>query len=258
MGGRSYVAPPSVSLALYNLRFSLCTRVQNKQLTKFIQGITDTSDFPVLDYLSQGLGLSPNLDPPSSTQGPEANKANKVLGQVESAILTALNDSSSSSTGSIKHHPGTAQPQGQEDPEASRTLILDGLDFLLSATACPVQEILDLIGLLHEHPRVDNLVINLCADSALLYRQTTPLEVAHAALVVSVAHRADLVMSTRQLDTGAARDVSGVLRVAGTARGTGGGGGPTITSPSGKDARGVEYLYFVGIDSKVRVFERGT
>lgn len=73
---------------------------------------------------------------------------------------------------------------------------------------------------------------------------TTSLERGQAALVIGQAHAADQIVSLRRLDTGAAADVSGVLRVATR---TGGGGG-------GDDD---ELLYHVSGDGSVRVFERG-
>lgn len=54
------------------------------------------------------------------------------------------------------------------------------------------------------------------------------------------------MLGVRGLDTGAARDVSGVLRVA---RGPGEGG---------EDIEEREVLFFVGGDGGVRVFEKGT
>lgn len=54
-------------------------------------------------------------------------------------------------------------------------------------------------------------------------------------------------MSVRELDTGSARDVSGVLRV------TKGGG----WEEGGEAVEEREVLYFVGNDGGVRVFERG-
>lgn len=60
----------------------------------------------------------------------------------------------------------------------------------------------------------------------------------HAAFVTELGHVAGWVYGLRVLDTGVARDVSGVMRI------TGGGDG------------GKEVLYFVG-DGGVDVFERG-
>lgn len=63
-------------------------------------------------------------------------------------------------------------------------------------------------------------------------------------MVLSTAHAADMVLSLRMLDTGTARDVSGVVR---------------ITGPGVEDCGGeMEFLYHVAADGGVRVFERGT
>lgn len=74
-------------------------------------------------------------------------------------------------------------------------------------------------------------------------------------------HGASLVVSTRGLDTGVARDVSGVLRV------SRGGAWDEVeddetVSGSGlgsakEEARNIEVLYHVAQDGSVRVFERG-
>lgn len=41
----------------------------------------------------------------------------------------------------------------------------------------------------------------------------TPLEVTNATFIVQQAHMAKLILSVRGLDTGSARDVSGILRI---------------------------------------------
>jgi elongator complex protein 6 len=87
--------------------------------------------------------------------------------------------------------------------------------------------------------------MTLAADEPLVANQGTTLEKDHAALVLSVAHEAELVLSLRLLDTGTAKDVSGVVRI------TRGGAESSLT------AEEREYLYFVGGDGGVRVFERG-
>lgn len=58
-----------------------------------------------------------------------------------------------------------------------------------------------------------------------------------------MAHEADTVFSLRLLDTGAAKDVGGVIRITH-------GGANSRTEDH-------EYLYHVGGDGGVRVFERG-
>lgn len=85
----------------------------------------------------------------------------------------------------------------------------------------------------------------MSADEPLISAQATSLEKDHAAISLSLAHEAEMVISLRLLDTGTARDVSGVLRI------TSGGNATGLVSEER------ELLYFVGSDSSVRVFERG-
>jgi len=93
-------------------------------------------------------------------------------------------------------------------------------------------------------------VITSSADQPLVESRQTPLETDHSAFLLSLAHQADLIMSLRLLDSGTARDVSGVVRI-------------TVgdQASTGMDAeRRLEerdLLYFVGGDGGVRVFERG-
>lgn len=92
-------------------------------------------------------------------------------------------------------------------------------------------------------------ILTLSADTPLVTTQFTPLEVNHASFLLSTAHQADLVMGLRLLDTGAARDVSGVMRIS------------VSEDEEEERERGVEdkeLLYFVGGDGGVKVFERGS
>ena len=66
---------------------------------------------------------------------------------------------------------------------------------------------------------------------------------------MGMAHQARFVTSMRELDTGVAKDVSGVLRIT---RGPGEWG-----NNHGEEVEEREFLYFVGGDGGVRVFERG-
>lgn len=78
------------------------------------------------------------------------------------------------------------------------------------------------------------------------------MEVDHAAFVMSIAHEADVIWGVRELDTGSARDVSGVLRIT---------RGPAIERNErvpGEDFEEKELLYFVAGDGGVRVFEKGS
>lgn len=84
----------------------------------------------------------------------------------------------------------------------------------------------------------------MSADAPLVHAQSTTLEREHAALVLGQAHASGRVMALRMLDTGSARDVSGVVRITGR------------ISP-GEEDDGREYLYFVAGDGTAKVFERG-
>src|SRR5277367_694247 len=104
----------------------------------------------------------------------------------------------------------------------------------------------DLTWCIQQH--VHATILTISNDSPLILRQHTPLEINHAAFILSIAHQAHLTMSLRLLDTGTARDVSGVIRI----------GVGDAESPKGDaqiDAK--ELLYFVGGDGNVKVFERG-
>ncbi|KUI61985.1 hypothetical protein VP1G_09148 [Cytospora mali] len=123
-------------------------------------------------------------------------------------------------------------------------LVLDQPDVLLAAgdgvTSTALRDvILDL------REKVHATAITLAADEPLLSAQTTALEKEHAAFVLSLAHEAEAVLSLRLLDTGTAKDVGGVVR---------------ITRGGGSLDRAIEeheYLYHVGGDGGVKVFERG-
>lgn len=94
-------------------------------------------------------------------------------------------------------------------------------------------------------------MVTLSADLPLVSTQQAPLETNHAALLLSVAHQADFTMSLRLLDSGTARDVSGVIRV------TSGDGTAGEDRDVQRRIEEKELLYFVGGDGGVRVFERG-
>ena len=80
---------------------------------------------------------------------------------------------------------------------------------------------------------------------------STPLEINHTAFITDMAHQARFVMSLRLLSTGAAKDVSGVLRI------TRGPGLEDEDEAGAAEIKEMEVLYFVGGDGSVKVFERG-
>lgn len=94
-------------------------------------------------------------------------------------------------------------------------------------------------------------IVSLSADYPLIQTQQTPLELNHAALVTTLAHQARVIWGARELDTGSARDVSGVLRIT---------RGPTVEADKDtgeEDVEEKELLYFVAGDGGVKLFERG-
>lgn len=95
------------------------------------------------------------------------------------------------------------------------------------------------------------MVLSLSADYPLVSSHQTALEADHAAFLLGVAHQADLNMSLRLLDSGTARDVSGVVRI------TAGDRGAEDIQHNQRKLEDRELLYFVGGDGGVKVFERG-
>ncbi|PMB63884.1 hypothetical protein BM221_010356 [Beauveria bassiana] len=135
----------------------------------------------------------------------------------------------------------------------SRTVLLvDGLDaYVATGSGSGAAGAASLIMSLREN--VYSTLVTLAADEPLVHMQaaaqTTRLEREQAALVLGQAHAADQIVSLRRLDTGAAADVSGVLRVV---------VGPAATAATyGDGDGGEELLYHVAGDGSVRVFERG-
>lgn len=131
-------------------------------------------------------------------------------------------------------------------------LIIDGLDFLLasqpSLTATALSQMLTTI---RQH--VHSTMLAVSSDGPLLHSgaalMTTPLEKEHQALVAMLSHQSQLVMQLRGLDTGAAKDISGVIRISR-------GGGYEDETEKKPGAEG-EWLYKVSRDGSVRVWGRG-
>ncbi|KAL8733638.1 MAG: hypothetical protein Q9166_002048 [cf. Caloplaca sp. 2 TL-2023] len=166
-----------------------------------------------VDALQSGLGL----------QDPGIRELEKVL-------LKAIDDAKATSTRVL--------------------LVLDGIDFLLAATEAGADDVLNIIWELREY--VHATIVSASADYPLIQAQNSPLELNHAAFVMSVAHQARVIWGVRGLDTGSARDVSGVLRIT---------KGPAVEEDEETDRDEIEekeLLYFVAGDGGVEVFERGS
>ncbi|KAF4448198.1 hypothetical protein F53441_8359 [Fusarium austroafricanum] len=127
---------------------------------------------------------------------------------------------------------------------ARKVLIIDQLDTLLAVTDDSTTSLTLQTLILSLRSLVHSTLLTLSADTPLVAAQATTLEREHASLVLSTAHAADLVLALRMLDTGTARDVSGVVRIT----------GPGVDGLGGA----AEYLYHIVADGGVKVFERGT
>jgi len=149
----------------------------------------------------------------------------------------------------VSHH--SEKSKGGEN--ASKIiLIMDGLDFLLaSQPSITSLTLLRTIMTLRQH--VYNMIVTSSADYPLLHNSSssaTPLETEHRAFVASMAHQSRMVVQLRSLPTGAAEDISGLLRVS---------GGGTLNDAEEENSafKGREWLYQVKRDGSVRVWERG-
>ncbi|ESZ91805.1 putative UPF0405 protein C3H7.10 [Sclerotinia borealis F-4128] len=199
-------------------------------------------------------GLTSLYLPPSSSPTPSSTSQNgfiltdpslPYISQILTKAITTLSSSSSSS---------------------KTILILDSPSLLLATSPSPTTTLPHLTTLLHQlRTLVHATIITLPIDTPFLHHspsssspssQTsstpTPLQTTSSTFLTSLAHNSDLILSTRLLDTGAARDVSGVLRI--TAGGDGGGDGG---GGNGGEIEEKELLYYVSGDGSVRVFERG-
>jgi elongator complex protein 6 len=115
---------------------------------------------------------------------------------------------------------------------------------------------------LHNLPSVSHILTHVQADNPLLSLSTPPqsLEIAHHNFLVKLGHMSRRILGVRVLDTGVARDVSGVVRVTEQRAGWMGLGFDDAGDEmkDGADGgRGKEFLYQVKGDGSVRVFERG-
>ncbi|KAK6522063.1 hypothetical protein TWF281_002632 [Arthrobotrys megalospora] len=129
-------------------------------------------------------------------------------------------------------------------------LVIEGLEVLMAAAGVDVGLVEDLVYDLREVTSTTTIL--LPSDSVLIRTSpsSTPLELSHANLVISLGHTADAILSLRLLDTGVAKDISGVLKVT---RGAGNLGSETATGVVEEK----EMLYYES-DVGVRIFARGS
>ncbi|KAF2857015.1 hypothetical protein T440DRAFT_550303 [Plenodomus tracheiphilus IPT5] len=146
-------------------------------------------------------------------------------------------------------------------PTQRKTLLmLDNPDlFLAMNPAITPSALTALVLTLHTLPTISHILTHVQADTPLLSLSTPaqPLQLEHHNLLVKLAHMSSRVVGLRVLDTGVARDVSGVLRVTEHKTGwlnLGFNGG---VEGEEETVKGREFLYQVKGDGSVKVFERG-
>ncbi|KAI9039170.1 uncharacterized protein KD926_009919 [Aspergillus affinis] len=206
-------------------------------------------------------GLQPVSRPPPPAPNSNAAPTSKEVGPVKRLHLsgngtTALTSLEREITAVVKQLQAEATGDGEE---SEVLLIIDQPDLLLAATGpgrgIGATEMGDwILGL---QQGVYATLMTVSADSPLIhnasaanYEPATPLETEHSAFVIGSAHRAHMVMQLRVLETGVARDVSGVLRVSK-------GGAWGRDEDSAQNHWEKEVLYFVQRDGGVNVFGRG-
>jgi elongator complex protein 6 len=139
-------------------------------------------------------------------------------------------------------------------------LVLDNPDLLLALNSMLSPSAMSsLILTLHSLPSVSHILTHVQADNPLLSLSTPPqpLESAHHNLLVKLAHMSRRTLGVRILDTGVARDVSGVIRVTEQRMGWMDMGLQDADQRDDESGMGREFLYQVKGDGSVRLFERG-
>ncbi|KAL1968030.1 hypothetical protein VTN77DRAFT_2159 [Rasamsonia byssochlamydoides] len=204
---------------------------------------------------------------PPATTGSSSNRVSTVSESTKrlrftgrgTAALDSLEKDVLAVVEELKTKGPTAVNSDGSNDENGIVLVIDQPDLLLAATGSSqgigATEMGEWIMGLEQ--RVHSTILTVSADFPLVHNAAvsptslegiaTPLETEHAAFVIGLAHRARMVMQLRNLDTGAAKDVSGVLRVS--------KGGGALDEELDWEEK--EVLYFVQRDAGVRVFGRG-
>jgi len=124
-------------------------------------------------------------------------------------------------------------------------LILESLDLLIGPTNITAQSALAL--LYNARAMFDWLLVVVAANNDKSPRQAavSAMQVRRRQFTTSLLHQADITLSARRLDTGQAKDVSGVLRL-------------TLSQPTRVQDQSNEFLYRVDTNLSLRVWTRGT
>jgi elongator complex protein 6 len=165
------------------------------------------------------------------------------LAHSKTTITSAVSSLSATST------TATTQPR--------TLLILDNPDVLLALNPAITPSALTSLFLSsHNLPTVSHILTHIQADTPLLSLSTPPqpLELAHHNLLVKLGHMSRRILGLRVLDTGVARDVSGVVRVTEQKADWLGLGFEGVDEKTDTESgKGKEFLYQVKGDGSVRV-----
>jgi len=195
----------------------------------------------------QGLISAKRLLYINGIGGHAANGDITAAGFMIDLVSTKAEDIESTIRSAIVHRPSSIS----DEPGTKTTLIIDGIDFLLASQQSITALILSQL-LTNLRKYADQMILGCSADGPLLHNaiaSATPLEMEHLAFVTIMAHQSHTTMQLRSLDTGAAKDVSGVLRIS-----RGGLYESTEDIDSGSE---YEWLYQVKGDGGVRLWSRG-
>jgi elongator complex protein 6 len=146
---------------------------------------------------------------------------------------------------------------GSNNSQRRSLLILDTPSFLLASNPATTPSILSST-IMELHGLSSHVLVHIPADDALLSLSVPPqpLEIDGHNFLVKTAHMASRILSCRVLDTGYAKDVSGVLRVTENSTGLNLEMQPSNGTDS-EEKQGRELLYLVKGDGSVKIFERG-
>jgi hypothetical protein len=227
-GNHRYIlSPPSVTLILATTLAHFFLRPK--------QGL----DFAALVTTKRLFYVNGLIEPPTPPN-PQQQNANMVTLDL-------------SSTHDLETVVRRYAEHGKDGGHESKTIvIMDGLDFLLASRPSFTNLTLSrTVMTLRQY--VHNVIVTCSADYPLLHNpfsSAAPLEAEHRAFVTTIAHQSQTVVQLRSLGTGAARDITGVLRVSA-------GGAYDESNDDDVAFEDAEWLYQVRGDGSVRIWGRG-
>ena len=145
------------------------------------------------------------------------------------------------------------QKAADDGTAGSETIvILNGVDVVLASTEGDAVPLLAHINSIQRRARAVICALHVDIDLGMKPDRNTlgemPIERQHRTLVFGLASNARMIMSVRGLDTGVAKDVSGVMTVT---------RGPEDWDEVRKEVEEGEWLYFIRSDGGVDIFRRG-